>query len=134
MITLHLTRFDNYEGVYLKLPSTSNEIAEAFAELDAISTDTSTTRITEVLSNVYNLGGYIKSTNVEAPEELDKVSDLACKLQTMDRDTCLKFEGVLDANSVNGIDDVLRLSAMMDEYESVRNNNGSLRIKSQAQK
>lgn len=116
MITLHLTRSDDYEGVYLKLPTTPAEISEVFAELDAISTDASTTRITEVLSNVYNLGGYIKNTTVEVPEELDKISDLACKLQTMDRDTCLKFEGVLDANSVNGLDDVLRLSALMDEY------------------
>jgi hypothetical protein len=116
MITLNLTRADDLEGVYLKLPSSPAEIGEAFAELDAISTDTSTTRITEVISNVYNLSGYIKNTDVEAPGALDKLSDLARKLQTMDRDSCLKFEGILDANSVNGIDDVLRLTGIMDEY------------------
>jgi len=34
----------------------------------------------------------------------------------MDRESCFKFEGVLDANSVNGIDDVLRLSESLDGY------------------
>jgi hypothetical protein len=116
MITLHLTRANDDEGVYLKLPSSPAEIREAFSELDAISTDTSTTKITEAISNVYNLGNYLKRVNVEKPDELEKITALAVKLQTMDRDTCLKFEGVLDANSVNGIDDILRLSDMLDEY------------------
>lgn len=116
MITLLLTRAGEDEGVYLKLPSSPAEIGEAFAELDAISTDTSTTKITEVLSNVYNLSGYIKNTDVEAPGAVDKLGELARKLQTMSRDDCLKFEGVLDANSVNGIDDVLRLADALDDY------------------
>ena len=116
MITLLLTRAGEDEGVYLKLPSSPAEIGEAFAELDAISTDASTTKITEVLSNVYNLNGYIKSTNVEAPGSLGKLSELARKLQTMSRDDCLKFEGVLDANSVSGVEDVLRLADALDDY------------------
>jgi hypothetical protein len=115
MITLHLTRA-NDEGVYLKLPASPDEIREAFSELDAISTDASTTKITEAISNVYNLSGYLKNVDLEKPGELEKIMALAIKLQTMDRNTCLKFEGVLDANSVNGIDDIQRLSDMLDEY------------------
>lgn len=116
MITLHLTRTGEDEGVYLKLPSSPAEIGEAFAELDALSTDTSTTRITEVIGNVYNLSGYLKNTNIEVPGALEKISELGRKLQTMDRNDCLKFEGVLDANSVNGINDILRLSESLDAY------------------
>jgi hypothetical protein len=116
MITLLLTRAREDEGVYLKLPSSPAEIGEAFAELGAISTDTSTTKITEVLSNVYNLSGYIKNTDVEAPGAVDKLGELARKLQTMIIDDCLKFEGVLDANSVNGIEDGLRLADALDDY------------------
>lgn len=116
MITLHLTRAGEAEGVYLKLPASKTEIGEAFAEPSAISTDTSTTKITEVISNVYNLNGYLKNIDVEKPGALDKIGELGRRLQTMDRNECLKFEGVLDANSVNGIDDVLRLSQTLDEY------------------
>jgi hypothetical protein len=116
MITLHLTRANDDEGVYLKLPASPAEIGEAFSELNAISSDASTTKITEAISNVYNLSGYLKNVDIEKPGELEKFTALAVKLQTMDRDSCLKFEGVLDANSVNGIDDILRLSDMLDEY------------------
>lgn len=36
MIDLHLTRGDNYEGVYLRLPATPAEVGEAYAMLDSI--------------------------------------------------------------------------------------------------
>ncbi len=116
MITLLLSR-GNDEGAYLYLPASPAEIGEAFAELDNISEDkTAPVRIIEVQSNVYNLHGYIKSVDIEAPGTLDKLGELAQKFQTMSRDDCLKFEGVLDANSVDGVDDVLRLSESLDEY------------------
>lgn len=115
MITLNLTRADDPEGVYLKLPASENEIYECFRLLDDIST-TSPTKIAEVTSNVYNLSGYFKNMNIDKPGELDKIIALAQKFQTMDRESCLKFEGILDANSVNGIDDVLRLLDSLDDY------------------
>lgn len=116
MITLHLTRADDDEGVYLKLPSSPAEIGEVFAELDSISMDICTTKITEAISNVYNLSGYLKNVDIEKPGELDKISTLAQRMQTMDRDSCYLFEGVLDANSVNGLDDILRLSESLTDY------------------
>jgi hypothetical protein len=116
MITMLMTR-GNDEGVYLKLPASSDEINKAFAELDNISGgSTSPIRIIETLSNVYNLHGYIRNMDIEQPEALDKLGELAQKLQTMSRDDCLKYEGALDANSVNGIDDVLRLATKLDDY------------------
>ena len=116
MITILLTRGDD-EGVYLKLPASSEEINKAFAELDNISGgSTARIRIIETLSNVYNLHGYIRNMDIEQPGALDRLGELAQKLQTMGRDDCLKYEGVLDANSVNGIDDVLRLATKLDDY------------------
>ncbi|MFA7034628.1 MAG: antirestriction protein ArdA [Bacteroidales bacterium] len=116
MITLLLTR-GNDEGAYMYLPASPAEIGKVFAELDNISGgSTSPIKIIETLSNVYNLHGYIKSTDVEVPSALDKLGELAQELQTMSRDDCLKFEGVLAANSVNGVDDVLRLANALDDY------------------
>lgn len=116
MITLNITRAADPEGVYLKLPASSSEINEAFALLDTISTDRSTTAITEVLSNIYNLGDYIKNTSVENRSELDKINCLAEKIRLWDTENSWKFEGMLDANSVSGIDDVLSLADKLDEY------------------
>ena len=115
MINLHLTRCDDDEGVYLKLPATQAEIEEAFGWLDEISPD-APSRITEAVSNVYNLGSYLKNVDADNPVELEKLSALATKLQTMDRDSCFKLEGVLDANSVNGLDDILRLADALGDY------------------
>lgn len=116
MITLLLTRGGD-EGVYLKLPASSAEIGESFAELDNISGNSAAPiRIIETLSNVYNLHGYIRNADVGQSDVLDKLIELALKLQIMGRDDCLKFEGVLDANSVNSIDDVLRLADALDDY------------------
>ena len=116
MITLHLTRADNLRDAYLKLPASAAEIGKVLTTLDAAGTDVSAIKITEVLSNVYNLDDYIKNADIEQPGVLDKLQVLAEKLQTMDRDSCLKFEGVLNANSANGIDDVLRLTEILDSY------------------
>lgn len=121
MITLHLTRVNDDEGVYLQLPASPDEIREAFSELDTISTDASSTKITEVISNVYNLNNYLKRVDIEKPGELEKLTAFGIKLQTMDRDTSMKLEGVLDANSVDSIDDIIRLSEMLDEYALLPN-------------
>lgn len=116
MITLHLTRADDSKGAYLRLPAFDDEIDESFRWLDLITKDTSTTKIVGAASNVCNLSGYLKNVDVENAGELSKLNALARRIQTLNEDSCLKFEGVLDANSVNGIDDLLRLSEALEEY------------------
>lgn len=116
MINLHVTRAGDYEGAYLRLPVGSAKTAEFFSLLDCISTDTASTRIVGATSAVYNLSGYIKSTDIKAPGELAKLNTLAERLRGMDKDNILKFEGMLDANCIDGVDDVLRLTDALDEY------------------
>ena len=52
MLKLHLTRADDYEGVYLQLSATPAEIGEVWSWLDEISTDASSTRIKGAISDV----------------------------------------------------------------------------------
>lgn len=116
MITLHLTRGKDLEGIYIRLPAPQEKIEEAMTRLDAISEDTATTRILNVSSSVKNLGDYIQDTDLSQPDGLQKVAALAEKLQPLDRESCLKFEGMLDANMVQGVDDVMKLADCLDEY------------------
>ena len=81
-----------------------------------ISEDTATTRILNVSSSVKNLGDYIQNTDLSQPDGLQKVAALAEKLQPLDLESCLKFEGMLDANMVRGVDDVMKLADCLDEY------------------
>ena len=116
MITLHLTRGKDPEGIYIRLPAPQEKIEEAMTRLDAISEDTATTRILNVSSSVKNLGDYIQDTDLSYPDGLQKVAALAEKLQALDLESCLKFEGMLDANMVQGVDDVMKLADCLDEY------------------
>ena len=64
MISLHLTRGDNYEGVYLQLPATPAEVGEAYAMLDSISRYAGETHIMDVQGPVKNLARFIKNTDL----------------------------------------------------------------------
>lgn len=61
MLMLHLTRADSEEVAYLQLPASPAEIGETWAGLDDISDDIASTCIVEAISNVRNIGRYIKT-------------------------------------------------------------------------
>lgn len=120
MITLKLTRGNDPEGIYIRLPSAQEKIKEAVARLDAISEDVATTRILNIAGNVRNLGNYIQNADLSQPDGLQKIEALAEKLQTLDMESCLKFEGMLDANMIQGVDDIMKLADCLDEYEIIK--------------
>ena len=70
MITLHLTRGKDLEGIYIRLPAPQEKIEEAMTRLDAISEDTATTRILNVSSSVKNLGDYIQDADLSQTDGL----------------------------------------------------------------
>ena len=87
MITLHLTRADDYEGVYLPLPATPAEIGEAWAALDGISDDTASTRIVGAVSNVWGIGQYLENANVNGSGQFEKLNRIAELTLGLDRDS-----------------------------------------------
>ena len=116
MITLHLTRSDDYEGVYLPLPSTPAEIGEAWAYLDSISDDVDSTRIIGAVSNVWGIGQYLKSADVNDFEQFKKLNQVAEIIAGLNRDECRIFEGALNAESINSLDDVIAIGERLDQY------------------
>jgi len=120
MLKLHLTRVDDYEGVYLQLPATPAEIGEVWSWLDEISTDVASTRIVGAISEVGNIGRYLKNTDVNAPGQMKKLNRIAEITDTLDRDGYRLFEGALDAESINGLDDVIAIGERLDQYLFVR--------------
>ncbi|WP_312642928.1 hypothetical protein [Hydrogenoanaerobacterium sp.] len=116
MITLHLTRADDYEGVYLPLPTSPAEIGEAWAALDNISDDVASTRIVGAVSNVWGIGQYLKKADVNNSGEFKKLNRIAELTGNLDRDQCYIFEGALNAESVNSLDDVIAIGERLDQY------------------
>jgi hypothetical protein len=116
MLKLHLTRADDYEGVYLQLPATSAEFEEVCSWLDEISTDITSTRIKGAISDVWNIGTYLKNTDINTPGQLDKLNRITEIIGMMDRDECHTFEGALDAESINGLEDIIAIGEQLDRY------------------
>jgi hypothetical protein len=116
MITLHLTRSDDDEGVYMRLPCTPAETGEVWAALDHISEDVASTRIVGAISNVWGIGQYLKNADINDPEQLKKLVRIAENIDKLDLSECRIFEGALNAESVNGLDDVINIGERLDQY------------------
>lgn len=119
MITLKLARGDNYESVPLRLPATPAEVGEAFAMLDEISRYAGETKIAGVVGDVSNIGQYIKTADLNAPNTISKLNRLAEKIDSMGEQERHTFSGALDAESINGLDDVLRIADSLGDYEMI---------------
>lgn len=121
MFNLHLTRGNDREGVHLGFPASPGEIGEAFATLDAIRSDIASTRILDVACTVGNLENYIINTDLSAPDAIKKLNLLAEKISGMGSREQQIFSGALDAESVNGLDDVLSIASNLDAYTFLPN-------------
>lgn len=121
MITIKLARGDNYESVPLRLPTTSGEMGEAFAALDAASRYAGEVQIIGVDSGVPSLAKYLKGAGLTDSDAFDKLNRLAEKIDGMDERQRDIFSGALDAESADSLDDVLRVSDSLEAYTFVPN-------------
>jgi len=121
MITIKLARGDNYESVPLRLPTTSGEVDEVFAALDAASRYAGEVQIIGVDSGVPSLAKHLKGADLTDPDAFDKLNRLAEKIDGMDERQQDIFSGALDAESAGSLDDVLRVSDSLEAYTFVPN-------------
>lgn len=124
---LHLTRGNSPLRVPLRLPASPAEEGEAFARLDEISTDVSSTRIMEVTSPIPTLAGYIKSADINGPD-YEKLNQLAERLNSLTEREQWIFSGALDAESINGLDDVLHVAEHLGDYVILPNINSDTEL------
>ena len=116
MIRLKLSNKSANEGIVLDLPATPAEVIEAFAWFERIGIELSTVRIAGVNCPVPNLGRYILRTDIQDPTALQKLNKLADRIVKMDDREWNIFAGALNAESINGLDDVLTLSKRLGDY------------------
>ena len=116
MIRLKLSNKSANEGINLDLPTTPAEIGEAFSWFERIGVDLSTVRIAGVNSPVPTLGQYILRADIHDPAQMKMLNELADSIGQMDDREWDIFAGALDAESINGLDDVLKLSKCLGDY------------------
>lgn len=116
MLDLHLTRGEHNDWVTLRLPTSPAEIGEVYAWLDCISTCVDDTRIAAVSSSVPNIRQYIRNSDLN---DIKKLNRLAGQIDSMDQSTAQTFAGALDAESINELDDVVRIAEHIRTVEDI---------------
>jgi len=123
MIRLKLSNTTANEGINLHLPATPVEVGEAFSWFERISVDPSEVRITGVNCSVSNLGAYILRADIHDTEQMKMLNELAGSIERMTEREIGIFAGALDAESINGLADVLELSKHLSNYVILPNIN-----------
>ena len=117
MVTLFLRQGEHGKQVRLSVPATTlTEIADVAAMLETLKSMSKTVTIQGAASEVMNLGKYLHGVDLAAEGEVERIDQLAEWLEHMSEVDCDKFAGMLDANSISGTKDILRLTEQLDDY------------------
>lgn len=114
MIDLHLNHGNSHEGVYLRLPATPGEVGAAFGMLEKLGEGKVT--IFDVSCPIQNIRQYIMHTDINDKDDFAKLQKLAESIDAMHKTERQTFSGALDAESINGLDDVLRVADQLEDY------------------
>ena len=117
MVTLFLRQGENGKQVLLSFPATTPAEKEDVAStLDSLKSMSKTVTIQGAASEVMNLGLYLSGVDLAAEGEVERINQLAERLERMSEVDCDKFAGMLDANSISGTRDILQLTERLDDY------------------
>lgn len=117
MVTLFLRQGENGKQVLLSFPATTPaEKADVAATMESLKFMSKTVTIQGAASEVMNLGLYLSGVDLAAEGEVESIDQLAERLEHMSEVDCDKFAGMLDANSISGTRDILRLTEHLDDY------------------
>ena len=117
MVTLFLRQGENGKLVLLSFPvTTPAEKENVVATLETLKPMSKTVTIQGAASEVMNLGLYLSGVDLAAECEVERINQLADRLEHMSEVDCDKFAGMLDANSISGTKDISQLTERLDDY------------------
>ena len=117
MVTLFLRQGENGKQGLLSFPATTPaEKADVAATMESLKSMSKTVTIQGAASEVMNLGLYLSGVDLAAEGEVERINQLADRLEHMSEVDCDKFAGMLDANSISGTKDISQLTERLDDY------------------
>ena len=117
MVTLFLRQGETGKQVLLSFPTTTPaEKEDVDRTLETLKSMSKTVTIQGAASEVMNLGKYLHGVDLAAEGEVERIDQLADRLEHMSEVDCDKFAGMLDANSISGTKDILRLTEHLNDY------------------
>ena len=117
MVTLILRQGETGKQVLLSFPTTTPaEKEDVDRTLETLKSMSKTVTIQGAASEVMNLGLYLSGVDLAAEGEVERINQLAERLEHMSEVDCDKFAGMLDANSISGTKDISQLTERLDDY------------------
>ena len=117
MVTLFLRQGETGKQLLLSFPTTTPAEKEAVDRtLETLKAMSKTVTIQGAASEVMNLGLYLSGVDLAAEGEVERINQLAERLEHMSEVDCDKVAGMLDANSISGMKDILQLTGRLDDY------------------
>ena len=117
MVTLFLRQGETGKQVLLSFPTTTPaEKEDVDRTLETLKSMSKTVTIHGAASEVMNLGLYLSGVDLATDGEVDRINQLAERLDHMSEVDCDKFVGMLDANKISGTKDILQLTEHLDDY------------------
>ena len=117
MVTLFLRQDETGKQVLLSFPTTTPaEKEDVDRTLEKLKSVSKTVTIQGAASEVMNLGLYLSGVDLAAEGEVERINQLAERLEHMSEVDCDKFAGMLDANSISGTKDISQLTERLDDY------------------
>ena len=117
MVTLFLRQGETGKQVLLSFPTTTPaEKEDVDRTLETLKSMSKTVTIQGAASEVMNLGLYLSGVDLAAEGEVERIDQLAERLEHMSEVDCDKFAGMLDANSISGTKDISQLTERLDDY------------------
>ena len=105
--------------VRIPFPAEPDIVWPMLRELDEYCASNDPARIAGTSCLVPNLTQYISCADVEDAADIRKLNELAELVDGMSSEEQNIFAGALDAESVNGLDDVLRIASNLGQYEFI---------------
>lgn len=122
MVTLILRQGENGKQTLLSFPAqTPAAQNENAAILAALKREAAPVFIESAASPVLNLGCHLRGVDILAEGEAERINQLAERLEHMSEMDCDKFSGMLNANSISGTKDILKLTEQLDDYAILPN-------------
>ena len=117
MVTLFLRQGETGKQVFLSFPvMTPAEKDDVASTLEALKSVSKTVTIHGAASEVMNLGQHLRGIDLASNGEVDRINQLAERLEHMSEVDCDKFTGMLDANKISGTKDILQLTEQLNDY------------------
>ena len=119
MMDIFISRGAQDPEVRIRFPAEPDIVWSMLRELDEYCASNDPARIVGTSCLVPNLTQYISCVNVKDAADIRKLNELADLVDGMSTGEQHIFAGALDAESVNGLDDVLRIASNLGQYEFI---------------